>query len=250
LAGIFPADTGGGGVCPAEGGTEGADAPLHIVALCVDVPECVKKDSVVVEDTPCGFEKVGVDGADGTSVGFGAEGLVGGGVVVEGAPFVSYVGEDAGMFPGHAAAGAQTRIAVCLRWTFGFVAETSRLVKGAVGMFAEGKIGTGSQLSVAELTTEAFGFDTGAGVRVGNESLPLGALGAGGTFSLPTIGFVEGADLFAETRFLVGESPLGVGAEGDFWAAVIGFGVAEITGLTPGVAAGTGPQGLGGAEGR
>lgn len=72
LAGIFPADTGGGGLCPAEGGTEGADAPVHIVALCVDVPECVKKDSVVVEDTPCGFEKVGVDGADGTSVGFGA----------------------------------------------------------------------------------------------------------------------------------------------------------------------------------
>ena len=249
MAGIFSADTGGGGVCPAEGGTEGADAPAPVITLEVFVSECVE-EYASLEDTPWGFGKLVGEGADGTSVGFGAEGLVGGGVVVEGAPFVLNLGEDACMYPGHAAAGAETRIAVCSRWTFGFVAETSRLVKGAVGMFAEGKIGTGSQLSVAELTTEAFGFDTGAGVRVRNESLPMGALGAGGTFSPRTIGFVKGADLFAETHSLVGKNSLGVGAEGDFWAAVIGFGVAEIPGVAPGIAAETGPQGLGGAEGR
>ena len=49
---------------------------------------------------------------------------------------------------------------------------------------------------------------------------------------------------------MVGKKSLGVGAKGNFWAAVIGFGVAEITGLAPCISAETGSESLGGAEGR
>ena len=94
------------------------------------------------------------------------------------------------MSSGHAAAGAETRIAVCLGRALGFVAETGHLVEGAVGIFAERKIGAGSELCVAELTTETCGFETGAGVRVCNESLPVCARWGFGALSPRTIGLV------------------------------------------------------------